>query len=541
LATIAILTALLTLSAAANPEETPATDANKKGVAAGGGAQKKNIKKAESGSRDNADDSSTKGGPEKRKWRPVASLTSVVPQRIDQCIDLLLKPTEETKENSNKTKCEVGASANLAAKYLLNELVPNAPKDRTWIIQIVRFKSDPATYKLLEQAETLNQTPTPNNSTINTPESIEPRQVRTYTYYPGAKLADMQKLRVWGKPEISTLYIGAKIRVGDAVEIPPDQQLVFPSPDGDDLKESAEKTQKLLAELNFDITNWGKNLIPAKYIDSTGATKTVFLSDAAFEQNLFVAFKKKNPAWLDNLLTLVKIAYAQGKVKPKSEAIYLPPYKALVSLYGIGELIKVPVPSDIWVQAGTPNIFDSPFIQWGDDTTDAFTATLTESAIDNEGRYHIDFSVGIPTKKIDQIEYSVENSRLQSRKVPAESVLGLFNWSPWAIDIKDPKQFWHPRLLVGVGLRGRILDHTFFGVGMGFGVIPALRKVPFLNEIQPYAGLQRTVTQIATPATIGTTTSTADMLPKTSASWKLAIGINVPIKSVADRLLKKKE
>lgn len=439
--------------------------------------------------------------PVERNWRPSTGLTHVLPDAAKPCLSAMLSASE-AKPDGKVKECRENTSPVDAARLLVAQL--GGPADDTWIIQVMRFgRVD------IPRANKFKLTLQPG-----------PLGNRVLLYWPGQKLTELKGRRLWGIRSVRTLLVVETL----AGAITADRAVLGIGEPAKANEWRAKATTALEKELeqNYNFGQWFANrFIP--FADPSGRVLAVPEDTALLAQ--FLASKKKDPAWFTNVLGVLGLAkFAQGAAR--ADLTPMP-----VVLYGMGHMPDIPFPSDMWVQAGTSSITEEEWKMAGADANALFAPITPEVEIDNEGRYWFDASIGLPMKKIDELEYVRTDNRIQTRQVAAESILGLANFIPYKIDIKDPKTAWHPRLLVGLGLRGRVIDRTFFGFGMGFAFGP-LKNNAFFQAFQPYAGVQRTVTRVSESAT---------GLVNSSSAWKLAIGINIPVKSAAERLAKKKE
>ncbi len=225
----------------------------------------------------------------------------------------------------------------------------------------------------------------------------------------------------------------------------------------------------------------------------------------------FFAAKKKTPAPLQDLKDLLSFT-----VKGQASGTGAKTPVTSTWIFGLTELDNLPVPSDLWVQTGIPGTDYNP--------TD-FTSLSEEVQFDNEGYYWYDFSIAFPLNKVDALEYNENDNNVQTRQVDLKTVYATANLFLMKADIKDPSTLWVPRLLFGIGIRGHPYDRMFVGAGFGFGFI---HWAP-LEAIQPFAGLSFNRIYVKQ----GTETSA---ILAGHTVHKLAVGINIPVKSVVDSL-----
>ncbi len=483
----------------------------------------------------------------KREWRVTAQLNKILSSDAKTHLDCMLKAPKECEKGDEEDCRTPGSNAGKLIDAVKSELCADLPKGvvcpSVWLIQVLDLDNEQ------------------NEETKKYENTI--KRSRVFLYHSGVLLKEFQGRRIFGEKRIGTLLIGrdAAIAIPRSNNDPlkdthhrplvskDDLKVCFPPQPENESKKQKEKRvrseekglpcgQRELAKM-VSMGEWGGGFLAIRRTekDSVDAPDIYLLPDRAVAIGQFLAAKKKQQAWLTNLFSLLSIAgaAAQGEdLKLKSLK------KDTRTLYGGGIVTDLPVPSNMWVQPGRIDdaVKDAQSHQdeIGAQFIETFQTLGPEVELLNESRYFIDFSIGLPVKKIDELEYSTASTGggVFTREIAAESVLGLFNLVLWkhGIDLENPQTYPYPRLLIGLGLRGRVLDRPFFGLGMGLGWGP-LGKVPILREVQPYAGIQRTITQVSAEA--------AATGVEPSAAWKLAVGINVPVKSVADRLMKKKE
>jgi len=247
---------------------------------------------------------------------------------------------------------------------------------------------------------------------------------------------------------------------------------------------------------------------PANGKDAAGPAVYVRKVQASIGQ--FYAAKAKTPAPLQDLIYLLTLSkFAQGLVPGKTST-------TSAWIFGLNQVDNLPDPSDMWAQTGRPGSEFNPT---------AFTPYSAEVQFDNEGYYWYDFSVSFPVNKVDALEYNQGDSTVRTRQVDLKAVYATGNLFLHKADIKDPTTLWVPRLLFGIGIQGKPFDRMFVGAGFGFGF---LHWAP-LQAVQPFAGLGfNRVSQVQ-----GTG---ASAVVEGRTIHKLVVGINVPVKSVVDRL-----
>jgi len=113
------------------------------------------------------------------------------------------------------------------------------------------------------------------------------------------------------------------------------------------------------------------------------------------------------------------------------------------------------------------------------------TVTLDAKTIDNEGKYHIDFSVAVPIIEISDLSYTQTSNAIVPASVDKQKLFALFNYYPVAVDIKNTILPKYPYLLAGVAIGSQPLKKALFGIGWGpvftnfyVGVLLNAQRVP---------------------------------------------------------------
>jgi hypothetical protein len=155
------------------------------------------------------------------------------------------------------------------------------------------------------------------------------------------------------------------------------------------------------------------------------------------------------------------------------------------------------------------------------------TMTLTAKTFDNEGRYHTDFSVGVPIRKISELSYVSSSGTIVPAKVQKQDLLAFFNYYPKAFDIKTSGWDKYPHLLGGVALASQPLKKVIVGVGYG----------PIYAHV--YAGLLIHTYQLPKGNSCGSTPTSAQLVGATLTNHtcpEFSVGLNVAVGAIADAL-----
>jgi hypothetical protein len=235
------------------------------------------------------------------------------------------------------------------------------------------------------------------------------------------------------------------------------------------------------------------------------------------------AVVKRVPANIANLLDILKILSLAQAAKACTQEQSEP-----VNIWGAGKIDNIGLPSDVSI-AG---------YGVGKDTaiTDDQRAKLqigSVGAFNDEQLYWWDASIGIPVTKLKDLEYSTSDNQVVASEVNKQTAYAMFNLMLHPVDLSDPHSNVWPRLLVGFPLASSPWDRLFAGGGMGIPLKP-------LQYFQFFAGA--TFNRSKQPATLsaGQTATNAQLQNdlKLQVNPKFTFGINVPVKSVLDKLIK---
>ncbi len=150
--------------------------------------------------------------------------------------------------------------------------------------------------------------------------------------------------------------------------------------------------------------------------------------------------------------------------------------------------------------------------------------------MNDEGKYWWDASIGIPVNKIKDLQYSSSNNTIEATQVSKQSAYAMFNLMLRPVDLQDPKSNLMPRILLGFPLASDPWDRLFAGGGIG------LPKIMIGSQFFVGAVFSRVSTP--TSLTAGSSASQAQLQndSRLRVQYKLMFGINVPVKSVIDKL-----
>jgi hypothetical protein len=183
-----------------------------------------------------------------------------------------------------------------------------------------------------------------------------------------------------------------------------------------------------------------------------------------------------------------------------------------------GEQVAIPYnPSDI---ALIPKIT----------TAQASYQPLDDSqVIDNEGRYHFDFSVGIPIRRISQLNFDSVGNTVSAKKVDKQNVYALFNYYFRPVDVKEPSFSLIPYFVGGVALAKQPLHRILVGAGFGPRFANFYIGALWVKQQEPTTLKEG---DMANPTQLN-----SDLRSKYKA--QVTFGINVPVRGVMDAFKKK--
>lgn len=216
---------------------------------------------------------------------------------------------------------------------------------------------------------------------------------------------------------------------------------------------------------------------------------------------------KKTPAYLQNLLGLAGL-FNSGGVAAGSTAAD--------ETWAAYTFTVEHRPSDITIQ---PNMtIPAGVVELGD-----------AQKFDNEGKYFVDFSVGVPVRKISQLSFESTNGLVTAKEVDETNIMAFVNLHPRPIDVKSTGYNKVPHFVGGVAIGKKPLDKIF--VGAGFGPVVANFYVGALFVKQD----QLTTLDPGDPATPAQVGSNVRRRYKTQVGF----GLNLPVGAIVEKLKNK--
>jgi hypothetical protein len=232
-------------------------------------------------------------------------------------------------------------------------------------------------------------------------------------------------------------------------------------------------------------------------------------ADTTYTVNYTLHATHKTPAYLLHLGLAFGVALTPA-AKPAA---------GTNSFWDYHQFAGVPVPSDIDMSGEVQP-----------SSAGAAPITIDKQTFDNEGRYHIDFSIGVPIVKLTELSYVSTSNTLAPAKVEREKLFGLFNYYFQPVDIKASGFSWLPHAVAGVGLGSRPLQNALFGVGWGptlanfyFGLLLNTQRLPENSACGD---------NVPAPLPGGT-------ILKNKTCPQFAFGLNISAGSILDTLKKK--
>jgi hypothetical protein len=156
--------------------------------------------------------------------------------------------------------------------------------------------------------------------------------------------------------------------------------------------------------------------------------------------------------------------------------------------------------------------------------------TLDSQTFDNEGLYHIDFSVAVPIRKISEISYVSNSNTLIPTKIDKQTTFGVIDYYIKPVDIKNSGWSIYPHALAGVAIDSHPLKRVLIGGGYG----------PLLAHF--YIGLVLDTQSLPPGASCGSIPTTQQLASgnlRNHVCPGLSLGLNVSVGSVLDSLKSK--
>jgi len=154
---------------------------------------------------------------------------------------------------------------------------------------------------------------------------------------------------------------------------------------------------------------------------------------------------------------------------------------------------------------------------------------LKSEKFDNEGKYFLDFSIGVPLRKVSELSLSETGNTVTAKKVDTTRAFALLNLFYPAVDIKSRNFGLIPHLVTGVGIGSKPFQNIFLGAGWG----------PYFANF--YAGILWKTQRLPDGTKCGVnsaSSSNGQSNNKTCAQF--TFGLNLPVGGVIESLKKTK-
>src|SRR5260370_2788316 len=186
-----------------------------------------------------------------------------------------------------------------------------------------------------------------------------------------------------------------------------------------------------------------------RFIDKAGANINAWTQVFSTWSNKYeLGVKARIPTPIQHLLDLL------GAISPLGAGMPPPPigYAWSAALF-----TKIDTPSTLTLNANV----DAVSLD-GEDETKVLTQTF-----ENEGRYLFDFSVGLPVRGVQELQYGASDNVVRTREVTRQNAYGFLNLFFRPQDVSSDSIFREPHLVLGVPISGKPLDRPVIGLGMG--------------------------------------------------------------------------
>lgn len=226
-----------------------------------------------------------------------------------------------------------------------------------------------------------------------------------------------------------------------------------------------------------------------------------------------VDLKDITPAPLGHLLDLAKLM-AGGSAEANREEIR--------NIWGAHNITVSHLPNEMTI---IPQSVSIPTVD-----RESTTERLGDPAkFVNEGRYHVDFSVGLPIKKVSELSFDTANEVVTAKKADKQNVYALIDYYPWKTDVRTQSFSYYPYLVGGVAVAKQPLHKCL--VALGFGP----------KFAQFYFGALFVKQQQLSTLKAGDTVTSAQFARARRSGYEpqLAIGLNITVRGAND-LLKNK-
>jgi hypothetical protein len=162
------------------------------------------------------------------------------------------------------------------------------------------------------------------------------------------------------------------------------------------------------------------------------------------------------------------------------------------------------------------------------DQASAASVAIEPKTFDNEGKYRVDFTVGVPIRKFTDLQYANANGQLAPLKVDKSAIFGLFDYYFQPVDIKTPLNSWIPHFVGGVAIQDQPWKKVLVGAGIG----------PLVAHV--YLGVLLNTYDVPDPGgKCGEAAPATATATKSKTCAEFAFGLNMSVGSVIEALKKK--
>lgn len=220
---------------------------------------------------------------------------------------------------------------------------------------------------------------------------------------------------------------------------------------------------------------------------------------------------KKTAANIANLLALAKIfSGVGGQIADDAPR----------NFWGGSAVETHYVPSDVTVTASITR----------DPAAGPLVAVDKPKKYDNEGLYWWDVSVGVPIRRIKELQFDTTNNTVTSKEVDKQNIFALFNLYLPPKDIKGTSYSWIPHFVGGVAIAKQPLKKFMLGAGFG----------PHFANF--YVGALFTEEKKLATLAEGSTATPGQLNADIRKSFKpqFTFGINIPVRAVLETMNKDK-
>ena len=219
--------------------------------------------------------------------------------------------------------------------------------------------------------------------------------------------------------------------------------------------------------------------------------------------------EKKIPAYLLHLRDLLGVYSGLSKKDVRGKS----PYDDSTTFWTIQRFELRDNPSSIEIRPQILHLAASPA---GADTRESLGDSFQ---VQNEGFYALDFSIGIPVRRLRELKFESTANTVTAKNVDGQNAFALVNLHLKPVDIVDRTYSPVPHVVAGVALARRPLDKILVGMGWGPSFAHFYVGAAFVKERHPST---LATGDPATPLQLS-----SDL--RTKYKPQVAFGINLPV------------